>query len=209
MRGFTIVTCVGLALAVACSSAPKGQQQADKLNSAVSKLGESFNKAESNLRVTCEAYKNLLNAEGDLKQPYQAFESALKTGEKLLNDMTTKLIDANAAAANYFQTYESDLENIADEGVREQSRARLETRRSAYTAFQTHLQAGLDNYKPILEKLRAHAQALGLELTPASVASIKSQSGEVEKLAEEWYKRDEEIKADVDKFLKENAPSAG
>jgi hypothetical protein len=28
------------------------------------------------------------------------------------------------------------------------------------------------------------------------------------KLAEEWYKRDQEIKADVDKFLTENAPSA-
>jgi len=205
MRGFTIVTM--LALLGACSSAPKGQQQADKLNSAVQKIGDGFAAAESNLRVTMEAYSKLLNAEGDLKAPYKAFADGVKKGEKLLADLQAQLIKADAAAATYFQTYEKDLEAITDEGVREQSRARLETRRSSYSEFQKHLKEGLDNYGPITEKLRAHADALGLELTAASVAGIKQHSEEVVKLANEWYKRDEGIKADVKKFLEQNASS--
>ena len=105
-------------------------------------------------------------------------------------------------------TYEGNLENIQDEGIREQSRANLETRRSGYTAFQTHLQAGIDNYKPILAKLRARSQALGLDLTPATIAAAKGDLDEVKKSAEEWYKQIAEIKGDVDKFRAQNAPTA-
>ncbi|MHC4939865.1 MAG: DUF2959 family protein [Planctomycetota bacterium] len=201
-----MVAC--LALVIACQSTPQGQQQADKLNTAVKKLGENAAQAESDLRITFESYGMLLNAEGDLKEPYKKFDAALKGCEKLVSNMDTSLAKANEAAATYFATYEADLDKIEDEKIREESRARLETRRSAYTAFQTHLQAYVDNYKPILAKLRARAQALGLELTPATIATAKGDLPEAQKMAEEWYKRSQEIKKDVDKFLAENAPTA-
>lgn len=208
MQGLKIGLAACLALVIACESAPKGQQQSDKLNSAVQKLGENASKADSNLRITLEAYAGLINAEGDLKAPYQSFDGSLKTCEKLVETMSVSLAKANEAAATYFTTYEADLEKIQDEGIREQSRAQLETRRSGYTAFQTHLQAYIDNYKPILAKLRARSQALGLDLTPATIAAAKGNLDEVKKSAEEWYKRSEEIKGDVDKFLAQNAPTA-
>jgi hypothetical protein len=208
MRGITIGTAVCLAVLMGCETAPKGQQQSERLNSAVQKLGANAGDAESNLRITWEAYTNLLNSEGDLKAPYAKFDSGLKSCESLVASMDKALAGANAAAASYFTTYEADLEKIEDEGIRESSRTRLESRRSAYTAFQTHLQAGIDIYKPILAKLRAHAQALGLELTAATIAAAKSDEAAVKKMAEDWYKRNEEVKTDVDKFLTENAPTA-
>ncbi|MHC4451552.1 MAG: DUF2959 family protein [Planctomycetota bacterium] len=209
MQGLKIGLAACLALVIACESAPKGQQQSDKLNSAVQKLGANASAAESNLRIAMEAYDALLNSEGDLKAPYQTFEGGLKKCEKLVSEIAVALAKCNEMAANYFTTYEGNLETIQDEGVREESRARLETRRSAYTAFQTHVQAYIDNYKPILAKMRARAQALGLELTPATIATAKGDRDEIAKMAEEWYKRGTEISAGVDKFLKENAPTAG
>jgi len=71
----------------------------------------------------------------------------------------------------------------------------------------TRSEAALDGYKPLVEKLRAHAQALSLQLTPASVNAVKAQSGEARTMAQEWYKRHQEIDSTVDRFLKENAPA--
>jgi len=207
MRGYSIGVGVALAVLAACGSSPKGQQQAGKLNSAVAKLGETFGDTESNLRVTMEAFENLLGAEGDLGEPFRNFESSLKKGEKLHADLQSRLIDANAAAASWFESYEAGLADIADEGVREQSRQQLEAVRAAYSDLQKKAEAALDGYKPLVEKLRAHAQALSLQLTPASVNAVKAQSGEARTMAQEWYKRHQEIDSTVDRFLKENAPA--
>ena len=203
MRGFLVTA---LLFAVACGSTPKGQQQSAKLNTAVENLGKAATSAESNLKILAEKYKNLLEASGDLKKPYQEFESALNTCEAQVGKMEKALGEANVAAATYFETYEGNLNKIESESVREQARGRLEARRAAYAAFQGHLEAGIENYKPLLAKLRDYATALGLELTPATISALNADKDQVKKMADEWYKRNEEIQADVDKFLEANRP---
>ncbi|MEM8884548.1 MAG: DUF2959 family protein [Planctomycetota bacterium] len=203
MRGLMVMSLV---FAVACGSTPQGQKDADKLNTAVEKLGATADAAESNLLILKEKYIALLDASGDLKKPYQEFDAALKTCEGLVNDMEKTLGSTNVAAATYFEGYEANLAKIESESVREQARGRLEDRRAAYKAFQGHVEAGIQNYKPLLSTLRDHATALGLELTPASVKTIASDREMVSKQADEWMKRNEAIKADVEGFLASNRP---
>ncbi len=210
MRGLIIATITSaVALLAACESAPKGQQQAAKLNCAVDTFGKAAAAAESNLKMTWEAYQTLLDAKGDFNEPYKAFSSGVKTCLGHLDTMKSSLEDADISASSYFSHYETNLETIADEAVRADSRARLETKRAGYTSLQGHLNKNVENYAPILNKLKAHSDALGLELTKARIEGIKAQSGEVKKLADAWYANNEASNTEIKAYLKENAASGG
>ena len=194
---------------VACDSAPKGQKDADKLNSSIDAFGQAAGQAESTLKMTVEAYANLLNAEGDYTEPYKTFSKGVQDCMKILDSMRGALEDADKASTNYFQTYEMQLTTIEDEATRADSKARLEARRASYKGLQEKVKSGIANYEPILRKLKAHSDALGLELTKARVEGIKAQSEEVKKLATDWYENNEAIKKDVEEYLKENSASGG
>jgi hypothetical protein len=210
MRGFIIATITtAIALLAACESAPKGQQQAAKLNSAIDTFAKASAAAESNLKMTAEAYKTLLEAKGDFNEPYKAFSAGVKTCLGHLDTMKSSLEEADVSASSYFSTYETKLETIEDEAVRADSKARLETKRAGYTALQGHLNRLVDNYTPILKKLKAHSDALGLELTKARIEGIKSQSADVVKLAEAWYANNEASKTEIEAYLKANSASGG
>ena len=112
MRGYTIGMTACLLLFAACASTPEGQKQSDKVSSAVKTFGDAATAAESNLRITWEAYNTLLSTDGDLKKPYDEFVSGLGKCQKDLTAMETTFQQARAAAATYFQTYEENLESI-------------------------------------------------------------------------------------------------
>lgn len=210
MRGFIIATIMtAVASLAACESAPKGQQESAKLSSAVDTFAKAAADAESNLKMTAEAYKTLLEAKGDFNQPYKAFSGGVKTCMGLLDTMKSSLEKADVSASSYFSHYETKLETIGDDAVRADSKARLEVKRAGYTSLQGHLNGLIENYSPILKKLQAHSDALGLELTKARIDGIKAQSGDVVKLAEEWYKRNEASKSEIAAYMKENAASGG
>ena len=208
MRGlFTITLILSAALMAACQSAPKGQQQASKLSSQVEDFGKAANMAGIELNTALTVLASMVESDGgDLSAPYKQFASSVKKCGKQVEGLQTHLDAMDKAAAQYFLTWEGNLETIETESIRNQSRQQLEDARASYSTLNGHGKAVIDAFQPILGTLRDVSSLLGNQLNAASVKSQGDILAQVKKDTAEFDAKIAEIKGDVEKWVATNAP---
>ena len=208
MRAIKSLLCVACVLVVGCAGTTQGQQESQKINSQVSNFGKAAESAELEIRTAIVTLTSMIDSEGgDLNAPYKKFASSVNKSDKQITDLKTRIAKMDAAAATYFQTYEGDLEKIASEDMRESRRKRLEAARANYQALSQHANGMVTASEPILAVLKDISTALGLELNQSSVQALRDNADKLGKMAEDWYKRIAEIKADAQKWQTETAPT--
>jgi len=208
MRGLVTTTLIlAVALMAACQSTPKGQQQAQKLTDQVQAFGRTANSAGIELNTALTVLGSMVNSEGgDLSAPYKQFASSVSKCDKEVAGLQTSLDAMDKAAAQYFLTWEGNLETIETESIRNQSRGQLEDSRASYSTLNGHAKAIIDAFQPILGTLRDVSSLLGNQLTAASVKSQGELLTQVKKDAADFDAKIAEITADVEKYMAANAP---
>lgn len=208
MRAFKSLLCVACVLVVGCAGTTQGQQESQKINSQVSNFGKAAESTELEIRTAIVTLTSMIESEGgDLNAPYKKFAASVNKSDKQITDLKTRIAKMDAAAATYFQTYEGDLEKIASEDMRESRRKRLEAARANYQALSQHANGIVTASEPLIATLKDVSTALGLELNPGSVQALKANADKLGKMADDWYKRIAEIKADAQKWQAETAPT--
>jgi len=207
MRRFSITLSVACALLAACQSTPKGQQQAQKLSDQVSDFGAAANSAGIELNNALSILDGMVNSEGgDLSTPYKQFASSVDKCGKEVAALQSKLDAMDKAAAQYFLTWEGNLEKIETESIRGQSKQQLEDSRASYQTLQGHAKSIIEAFQPILGTVRDVKTLLANQLNPSSVKSQSDLLGQVKKDAEAFSAKIAEIGADVAAYKKANAP---
>ena len=161
-----------LAVLAGCvsKSYDKGAATSAALQSSANAVAETSTKVNDVLA----AMNNLtFKSEGDLRNQFDAFGSAIGNLDKSNDKLASKVAEMQAKASVYFDSWSNQLSAIQNEELRTRSNAR----KDEVTAKLADVGASYENvknsFKPFMSDLKDIQTYLGTDLTAGGLATVK------------------------------------
>jgi hypothetical protein len=136
--------------------------------------------AQSQIRVTLDAYTTLVNSSaGDLRKPYRKLDKSIARCEKRRADVAWRADDARKEADKYFSGWAARLPQIVAADLRARSEARMNDSRARFDGILEAGRRASEAYQPFLAKLRDQWTYLGHDLNPSGLASLRPDAQEL------------------------------
>ena len=168
------VVLLGLAVAWLNGCATEGYHKGDAAATSLQSAAAQVEAESGALNVTLDALKDLFNQTGtDLKPAYRRFCADLdRLSAAAQRTQTTgdRMAEKNAA---YFQAWEQQLTAIEFEHIRDLSATRRAEVTNRFERIHQRYQQSQDVVQPLIAYLQDLRKALGVDLTPESLASLK------------------------------------
>jgi chromosome segregation ATPase len=159
------VLCPGHAQA-----AKKGEKTADSLKAAA----KNVENGESQVAAVTKALDQLVNQPNqDLRKPFKAYESAVDKLMKTAADAQKRREGAQNRREAYLAAWDEDMAKIQNEDIRNRSADRRQKVQQQLDRLGQCVTAVGDAYRPFEQNLVDIKTALGSDLTPGGVESIR------------------------------------
>ena len=159
---------------------PVSVRQTEALAKKADFLITEVEKAQSQIRVTLDAYTTLVNSSaGDLRKPYRKLDRSIAKCEKYRKDVAWRSDDARKEADKYFSGWAASLPQIVDPELRARSEARMSDSRVRFDGILEAGRRASEAYQPFLAKLRDQWTYLGHDLNPSGLASLRPDAQEL------------------------------
>lgn len=153
---------------------PVSVRQTEALAKKADFLITEVEKAQSQIRVTLDAYTTLVNSSaGDLRKPYRKLDRSIGKCEKYRKDVAWRADDARKEADKYFSGWAASLPQIVDADLRTRSEARMNDSRARFDGILEAGRRASEAYQPFLARLRDQWTYLGHDLNPSGLASLR------------------------------------
>jgi hypothetical protein len=176
----TMTTVMGMA-AVAASLLLAGCGQ--KYEPAMKAAGEMHAAAadlattQANIGGAIAALDSLAGASGDLRSKYNTFGKALDKLGKSAKDTEAKANAMREKGEAYFAKWDKEVAAISNEDIRARSDARKAEVKKQFQEVSDLYQSAKAQFTPFWSDLKDIHTALGTDLTPAGIASVKDVIG--------------------------------
>ena len=155
----------------------KSAKQAENLAKSAESAKASMQKALDSVGKLHDGYNSIID--GTAKNPqstYKKLVGLLKDTQKEI-DRTQKQVQAmNKEAGKFFAAWESDLNEISNEDLRQKSQTRLDASKAKYETLGQGLSEARDLFAPMLQGLNDQVVFLGRDLSPEAIADLTDEA---------------------------------
>ncbi len=152
-------------------------------------LKEQVEKARSDQQEASEQFKDVLTRikemygfeGGDLEDFYNKLKSDYDECEKRADMVTTRIDKVEQIAADLFQEWEQEIDDISNSKLRSQSRKSLDLTKRRYTRLRAAMREAESSMKPVLTHLNDYVLYLKHNLNAQAVGALKKEVGDIER----------------------------
>jgi seryl-tRNA synthetase len=174
MKLITTNLALTVLLAVMAGCVSKSYDKGAATSSALQSSANAV--AETSTRVTdvLAALNNLIfKSEGDLRNQFDAFVSAIGKLDKASDNLDSKVAEMQAKASVYFESWSNQLAAIQSEELRKRSIERRDEVTAKLADVNTSYQGVKNSLKPFMSDVRDIQTYLGTDLTVGGLATVK------------------------------------
>lgn len=183
-------------------SDPEGVKQTDSLIKKAQDVVKEGSSARTELSKTLDTYNALFAKDTqDIRKTYKDIESAMGKTEKKREDVKTKLDAMKVEADAYFVGWESSLQQIESENLRERSKERMSETKAKYDGVLASVSAAREAYEPLMKNLSDQWTYLGHDLNASGIESLKPDSVELNKKAKEVLGKIDDAMKDANEYI--------
>lgn len=169
-----IVTALASAIFALTACSQQKYDPAEKVAGQMTEAAGDLSATQANVHSAVESLNSLSSSTGgDLRAKYDAFSKALKSlnaSAKEVNDRATAM---RQRGQGYFDAWDKEAAAIKNEDIRARSEARRNEVRQQFERVRTLYQDAKAQFTPFQSDLNDIHTALGTDLTPAGLASVR------------------------------------
>lgn len=184
------ISCRGLAALLAAAvglgllsggCATRGYKRAEATADSIGLAASEIERAQTGLRDATSALDVLLNRNPeDLRASFERYRTAVAALEETYGALTRKAEEMDADGERYFAEWDKRVAAMHSEDIRARSLARQQEMAQRFRDIQQGYRDARVQFPPLLTRLRDIQQLLGVDLTPAGIASARGFVDEIE-----------------------------
>lgn len=169
---------------------------------------EAQAEAQEQFQTTYEAFQALTGFEGgDLEKLYKKLKGEFEDAEDDAEDVTKRIDSIERVAKDLFKEWESEIANIGDPSMQQESRAMLTETKGQLDSVVQSMRSAEATMAPVLKRFNDHVLFLKHSLNAQAVGSLRNTSAEIGRDIEALIARMEASIAEADSFIKSMRPT--
>jgi chromosome segregation ATPase len=177
-RSLFTVAVIGLAMGLAAVGGTGCSQEkykpAEKAAGGLTDAASNLTKGQASIGEALTSLNNLTSSSGgDLRAKYDSLTKAMNNLDSSAKDAKSKADDMKAKGDAYFANWDKESAAIKNEDIRARSDARKADVKNQFNTVRSLYQQAADQYRPFSSDLHDIHTALGTDLTPAGLNSVK------------------------------------
>ncbi len=174
MKNISLIASLLLISAIVSGCASRGYNRADSAASSVQHAANRVDVGASQIEMALATLTDLVENPGaDMKPQFGKFNAAVNNLESLSKDIAGKSETMQKKGAAYFEKWDQELAQIQSEDIRSRSAARKTEVMQGFERVQANYQNSSVALAPFITRLADIRTALGTDLTPAGLESIR------------------------------------
>ncbi|MCL4787189.1 MAG: DUF2959 family protein [Verrucomicrobia bacterium] len=165
--------CILIGLATLLATAAQASQE--QLARSIKDARAETSRTDAQLKATLEALNALTKqTQGDLKPAYDTYCAEVAKTESAAGWTKTRVQWMASDGRQYFQSWQSTVNSIANESLRKKAQKRLDTVKASYDKVEALMKVANEKFAPFLSDLGDIQKALSTDVTVGGVKAIKS-----------------------------------
>ncbi len=165
--------CILIGLATLLATAAQASQE--QLARSIKDARAETSRTDAQLKATLEALNALTKqTQGDLKPAYNTYCAEVAKTESAAGWTKTRVQWMASDGRQYFQSWQSTVNSIANESLRKKAQKRLDAVKVSYDKVEASLKVASEKFAPFLSDLGDIQKALSTDVTAGGVKAIKS-----------------------------------
>ncbi len=165
--------CILIGLATLLATAAQASQE--QLARSIKDARAETSRTDAQLKATLEALNALTKqTQGDLKPAYNTYCAEVAKTESAAGWTKTRVQWMASDGRQYFQSWQSTVNSIANESLRKKAQKRLDTVKASYDKVEASMKVANEKFAPFLSDLGDIQKALSTDVTVGGVKAIKS-----------------------------------
>lgn len=174
MKNLSLFASLILVSAFVSGCASHGYNRADSAANSVQRAASRVDVGASQIEIALATLTDLMENPGaDMKPQFGKFDSAVNNLESLSKDIAGKSETMQKKGTAYFEKWDEELAQIQSEDIRSRSASRKTEVMQGFERVQANYQNSSVALAPFITRLADIRTALGTDLTPAGLESIR------------------------------------
>jgi len=158
-----------------------GREKRDLLRGNVEKARNEQKDASAEFKDALTQLKELTKFDGGkLENAYNGFKDQYDTCVSRADAVRSRIVKVEAIAADLFTEWEKEMNSIANESLRANSRAQLRETKEKYTALHASMKKAEQSMDPVLTQFRDYVLYLKHNLNAQAIGSLKGEAANIE-----------------------------
>ena len=168
-----VTVFMALAMLSVAAQSKKESKAAVKFRSQGEQARKSVESVRGQLEKTLKAYEDLLGAtDKKLQSAHKKLTGEIASTGKVVESARKSVQEFQTGAEGFFAAWESNLDAISTESIRDASSQRLEAARGSFQSMSDNLVAAREAYDPLMSSLQEQATLLNQDLSADTVAMM-------------------------------------
>jgi hypothetical protein len=190
--------------------ATTGYQKAERSTISMNETRAEVLGAFNQVGATIKSLDTLMNAKvGDLRPLFKDFSTQLKALQSSAESARGRALSMQAKTQDYLRAWAQEMETIQDPTIKGKSLSQYKAAQARFQAIEQSLFKTRDAYGPLVSSLVDLEAALGPNLTPTGVATLRQPYLKARQQAVELQTVMKASTAAMDAAAKQLAPVAG
>jgi uncharacterized phage infection (PIP) family protein YhgE len=184
IKQIALCTTLTASLAILAGCASSSYDKSAATGTALQATATEIYQGNAQLTQVLASLNNLVERpQADLRPQFDKFTADLDKLQSLAEDVNDKATDMQAKGADYFKDWNQQLATIKNEDVRARSAKRAKEVEAKFFAINGSFQEAKTAFKPFMSDLQDIKTALGNDLTPTGIDTIKKTVAQANKEA--------------------------
>jgi hypothetical protein len=165
-------------LAKVVGNSSPGHQRAIKATASMTDAQDELMEAKSLIEETMTILEGIVQGENiDLRKQYNQFVKKKTASEKQCEKVTESAENMKTQGDAFFLAWEQELISIENPDIRRPSEERRTVSLKSHEKMTTAMQNAIDSFKSFLNNMKDIQKYLDIDLTPAGISLISTQTG--------------------------------
>ena len=158
-----------------------GQHKRDLLRQSLSNATEQQKEVEQQFSSTLERLQELTGASGgELQERYEAFRKDYEASKTEAERVGAHIREVEHVAGDLFAEWESELEEIQNQSLRQRSRSKLNETRTRFEKMRRALVRSEEAMEPVLAQMKDYVLYLKHNLNAQAIGSLQDEKFRIE-----------------------------
>ncbi len=167
------------------AQAKKSAKQAESLAKAGENAKRSMQTALDTLGKLLTGYNSIIDGTAkNTQSAYKKLVGDLKNTEKQIQAVQKGVTAMDKEAQKFFAAWETDLESISSEDLRQKGADRLQAAKDRYASLGETLGQAGETLAPVIQDLNDQILFLGRDLSPGAIADVQNEAQALNQNAE-------------------------
>lgn len=202
-----VLVC-GVTVAVVGCASDRGYTKAAQTSASLDDLAAELEASSLQIERTMLAQRNLMNATGDLRRPYERFTKSIDNLEDAADDVTGVRNEFQANRTAYLDAWETQMVSVRSPELRERGEERRIAARDDFRSLNEEINRLKDDYDQLVIQLRDMQRYLNVDLNQESLREFRKMAEDSQDLAKQLQDDIDDVVAQIREMSQRVSPAA-